>query len=81
MLHFILIYLCRILIFMYIFGYFFQKGQFKCSSKKEHINKKYWGARQHPPPIPAPSAPEGLFQGKLIKTHHCVVLAKFCFRY
>ena len=33
----------RILIFICIFGYFFQKGHFKGSSKKKHTDKKTLG--------------------------------------
>ena len=42
MLSFILTYSYRKLIFMYIFGYLFQKGNFQGSSKKGHIDKNFW---------------------------------------
>ena len=55
----------RILIFMYIFGYFFQKGHFKGFSKKSAHRQKIlgvggggWGGADDPS---APPAPEGLF--------------------
>ena len=41
---------------MYIFGYFFQKGHFKGSSKKRAHRQKFWGGswrpNGHPPPTP-----------------------------
>ena len=45
----------RILTFMYIFGYFFQKVYFKGSSKKGHIDKNLWvegGGVSWRPPSP-----------------------------
>ena len=48
----------RILIFMYIFGYFFQKGHFKGFSKKSAHRQKILGGLTTPLP---PPAPEGLF--------------------
>ena len=56
---FILTYSHRI-IFMYIFGYFFQNGYFKGPSKKGHIDKKLWeGGADDSLSLPAP---EGLIQ-------------------
>ena len=49
----------RILIFMYIFGYFFQKGHFKGFSKKSAHRQKILGGGAHEPS--APPAPEDLF--------------------
>ena len=46
---FILIYSYRILIFMCIFGYFFQKGNFKGSSnKRAHLQKALVGGADDP---------------------------------
>ena len=58
MLSFILTYSYRKLIFMYIFGYLFQKGNFQGSSKKGHIDKNFGEEGADNPSDP--SVPMGL---------------------
>ena len=52
MLCFILIYSHRILVFMNIFGCFFQKGHFKGSAKKRAHQQKTLGRGSNDPPAP-----------------------------
>ena len=59
MLCFILTYSYRILIFMYIFGYFFQNGHFKGSSEKRAHRQKTLGGGGDDGRS-APPAPEGM---------------------
>ena len=62
---YVLTYTYRILNFMYIFGYFFQKGHIlRALHKKGHIDKKlFWGwVRGWQTTPPAHSAPKGLDQ-------------------
>ena len=62
MLCFILTYLYRILIFMNIFGYFFQKVHFKGSSEKRtHQQKLLGGGGGWGLTTPLPPALDGLF--------------------
>ena len=51
----------RILIFMYIFGYFFQKGHFEGFSKKSAHRQKILGGGGGADDPSAPPTPEGLF--------------------
>ena len=53
---------------MYIFDYFFQKGNFKCSSKKSAHRQKALGRGGAWQP-PYPLVPEGLVYEEVLTTY------------